>query len=144
MFMCRNYFLLLIPAVVVTSDKDFRMHDALPSNNCTEFCGVGTCVQLTEFSLGSCLCIKPYIDLGNDRCSYRAKSKLVTFLLSFFTGGLGVDWFYLSDGYAGYIIAGIFKLITFGGLGLWWLVDWIRILCDSFYDGGGNPLFQDL
>ena len=30
---------------------------------------------------------------------------------------LGADWFYLSDGSGGYIVAGIFKLLTLGGLG---------------------------
>ena len=115
-----------------------------PNTNCSEVCGVGACVKTTEFSLGSCLCIKPYIDMGNRRCVYPAKSKLVAFLLSFLVGGMGVDWFYLSGGHASYIVAGILKLLTFGGLGVWWLTDWIRILCDSFYDGAGNSLYQDL
>ena len=30
---------------------------------------------------------------------------------------LGADWFYLSAGSAGYIVAGVFKLLTCGGLG---------------------------
>merc|ERR1712080_26411 len=47
----------------------------------------------------------------------KGKSKLVAFLLSFFLGEFGVDWFYLSNGSAGYIVAGIFKLITLGFLG---------------------------
>ena len=29
----------------------------------------------------------------------------------------GADWFYLSAGSGGYIAAGVFKLLTFGGLG---------------------------
>ena len=28
--------------------------------------------------------------------------------------------------------------------GLWWLVDWIRVLDDTFYDGNGNPLMNDM
>ena len=74
----------------------------------------------------------------------KGKSKLAAFLISFLVGGLGVDWFYLSDGVAGYIVAGVFKIITFGGMGIWWLVDWIRILTDSFPDGNGLPLNDDM
>lgn len=44
---------------------------------------------------------------------FTGKSKLTTFLLSFF-GLFGVDWFYLSGGSAGYIFAGICKLCTIG------------------------------
>lgn len=64
------------------------------------------------------------------------------FLESFFVGGFGVDWFVLAKvngGYnGGYICAGIFKLLTFGGI--WWLVDWIRILANSFDDSNGYAL----
>ena len=39
------------------------------------------------------------------------KSKLAAFLLSFFLGGFGADWFYLSRGVASYIIVGIVKML---------------------------------
>ena len=68
---------------------------------------------------------------GSNQCTYQQKSKLAAFLLSFFVGGLGADWFYLSVGNGGYIAAGVFKLLTLGGLGIWWLVDWIRVLVYS-------------
>jgi TM2 domain-containing membrane protein YozV len=74
----------------------------------------------------------------------KGKSKLGAFLISFLVGGIGVDWFYLSNGHAGYIVAGVFKLLTFGGIGIWWLVDWIRILTDSFPDGDGVELKIDM
>ncbi|CAF5042852.1 unnamed protein product, partial [Rotaria sp. Silwood1] len=55
-------------------------------------------------------------------------------------GVFGADWFYLAAGNGGYIAAGVFKLLTFGGLGIWALVDWIRVLTDSFPDGQGVSL----
>ena len=39
------------------------------------------------------------------------KSKLADFLLSFFLGGFGADWFYLSRGVASYIIVGMVKML---------------------------------
>lgn len=46
------------------------------------------------------------------------KSYLVALLLSYFLGSLGVDRFYL-----GKVGTGIAKLVTFGGLGIWQLID---------------------
>lgn len=42
--------------------------------------------------------------------------------ISFFAGLWGIDRFYVED-----IALGILKLITFGGLGLWWLIDLVII-----------------
>ena len=47
-------------------------------------------------------------------------------LLSFFVGSLGIDRFYL-----GCIGTGILKLLTAGGLGVWTLIDFVRILAGS-------------
>ena len=111
-------------------------------------CGNGACRKVSSAvnakPEATCVCRKPYIDQGEYKCSYAAKSKLVAFLLSMFLGGLGVDWFYLSAGNGGYIVGGVFKLITGGGLGLWWLVDWIRILAGTFNDGEGMELYADM
>lgn len=43
-------------------------------------------------------------------------------LMSIFFGSLGVDRFIM-----GHVGLGILKLITFGGCGVWWLVDLILI-----------------
>lgn len=58
-----------------------------------------------------------------------------TLILSIFLGGLGIDRFYL-----GYTLLGILKLITGGGLGLWWLIDIILILTRKMTDSNGNAL----
>ena len=65
------------------------------------------------------------------------KDWLVALLLSFFVGGLGVDRFYL-----GYVGLGILKLVTLGGCGVWWLIDFILIAMNKLPDAEGNPLQQ--
>ena len=63
------------------------------------------------------------------------KDWLVTLLLCFFLGGIGVHRFY-----AGKIGTGILQLITFGGCGIWTLVDLVMILTGKFTDKDGNAI----
>jgi TM2 domain-containing membrane protein YozV len=63
------------------------------------------------------------------------KPFLVTWLLSLFLGFLGVDRFYL-----GKIGTGIVKLLTLGGLGVWYLIDLIIILSNAAKDKNGVAL----
>lgn len=60
---------------------------------------------------------------------------IVALLLSIFLGQLGVDRFYL-----GYIGLGLLKLFTFGGCGVWWLIDIILIATRKVNDSDGQPL----
>jgi TM2 domain-containing membrane protein YozV len=46
------------------------------------------------------------------------KDPVISITLSVLIGGLGVDRFYIGD-----IGLGVAKLLTGGGLGIWWLVD---------------------
>ena len=99
-------------------------------------CDNGKC----DTASSKCQCTKGYATFNNVSCNYEQKSKLTAFLVSFLAGGIGVDWFYLANGNGGYIAAGVFKLLTCGGAGIWYTVDWIRILCDTFKDGNGVAL----
>ena len=49
--------------------------------------------------------------------------RFLYFLVSFFLGELGIDRFIV-----GKIGTGLLKLITLGGLGIWWIIDWVKIL----------------
>lgn len=63
------------------------------------------------------------------------KSYLGAFLLSLLLGGLGVDRFYL-----GYIGTGVLKLLTLGGLGVWYLIDLITIFTNNKKAKDGTSL----
>ncbi|HCC37865.1 MAG TPA: hypothetical protein DEQ14_09760 [Treponema sp.] len=63
---------------------------------------------------------------------------LILVIISFFLGGLGVDRFYV-----GKIGTGILKLITMGGLGVWWLIDFVLILLGKFTDIDGNIISRE-
>ena len=63
------------------------------------------------------------------------KSFLTTWLLSLFLGYWGVDRFYL-----GKVGTGLLKLFTFGGVGVWALIDLIITLAGKQTDKAGNSL----
>lgn len=63
------------------------------------------------------------------------KSFVTTWILSLLLGGLGVDRFYL-----GKVGTGLLKLFTFGGLGIWALIDLILVLAGKQRDKSGAAL----
>lgn len=63
------------------------------------------------------------------------KSFVTTWLLSLLLGALGVDRFYL-----GKVGTGLLKLFTFGGLGVWALIDLVIILSGGMTDKRRQPL----
>ena len=60
------------------------------------------------------------------------KTYLMASILSFFLGVLGIDRLYL-----GYVGTGLLKMFTFGGFGIWALIDLIRILTRNLPDSDG-------
>ena len=50
------------------------------------------------------------------------KDPTISLVLSILVGGLGVDRFYIGD-----IGAGVGKLLTGGGFGIWWIIDMFNI-----------------
>lgn len=62
---------------------------------------------------------------------------LAAFFLSFMWGVFGVDRFYL-----GKIWTGLLKLVTFGGFGIWAIIDLTMIMSGSMRDKQGNELID--
>eukprot|EP00416_Gambierdiscus_australes_P035875 CAMPEP_0171109586 /NCGR_PEP_ID=MMETSP0766_2-20121228/70863_1 /TAXON_ID=439317 /ORGANISM="Gambierdiscus australes, Strain CAWD 149" /LENGTH=238 /DNA_ID=CAMNT_0011571341 /DNA_START=161 /DNA_END=877 /DNA_ORIENTATION=- len=93
--------------------------------------GHGRCVEwfdtlpsfafnISEHRLSFCECDQDWAD---PECRTERKSQLTAFLLSLFLGMFGADQFYL-----GFIWPqGIVKLLTLGGVGIWWIYDIVRI-----------------
>jgi TM2 domain-containing membrane protein YozV len=60
------------------------------------------------------------------------KNYVAAILLCFFLGSLGVHRFY-----TGKIGTGILMLITFGGFGIWTIIDFVMLVCGQFKDVDG-------
>jgi TM2 domain-containing membrane protein YozV len=76
-----------------------------------------------------------YGDTGTSSAQVSDKGFVPTILLCFFLGVMGVHRFYV-----GKIGTGLLMLITFGGFGIWSLVDFIMIVVGSFTDADGLPI----
>mgnify|MGYP001348717281 CR=1 FL=1 len=66
-----------------------------------------------------------------------SKDWLTTLLLCAFMGGFGAHRFY-----TGHTKIGIIQILTFGGFGIWVLIDLIMILSGSFKDINGYKLIK--
>lgn len=64
------------------------------------------------------------------------KSRGIAALLCYLVGGFGVHRFYVGRTTSGIMMI----LFGWATLGIWWLVDFIMILCGEFKDIDGKPL----
>lgn len=77
----------------------------------------------------------PHVPPQRALVQYSDKSLSVAILLSYFGGLFGVDRFYL-----GQIGLGILKLVTFGGIGVWYVIDLVLLALGQIKDKQGLPL----
>ena len=63
------------------------------------------------------------------------KGFIPTILLCFFLGAFGIHRFYV-----GKVGTGILQLLTFGGLGVWTLIDFVMIVIGKFSDAEGQTI----
>lgn len=80
---------------------------------------------------------QPFQPLAQTQPMQSEKSWVAVLLLCLLgvIGIAGIDRFY-----TGRIILGILKLLTFGGLGLWTIIDVILIVTGNYKDGNGNAI----
>ena len=69
----------------------------------------------------------------NEKRGVSEKGFVPTLLLCFFLGVIGVHRFYV-----GKIGTGVLQLLTFGGLGIWCLIDFVMIVVGNFTDKQGR------
>jgi len=72
----------------------------------------------------------PIMDMASGK---NGKSQLIALLLCLFFGPLGLHRFYL-----GYYEIGIIQILTFGGCGIWYLIDLILILTGDLKPRNGD------
>lgn len=75
--------------------------------------------------VGFCQCDQDWAD---PECGTKRKSQMTAFFYSLFLGFFGADYFYL-----GFPLWGCVKLLTLGGLGIWWLIDTVRLAAGPVY-----------
>lgn len=68
--------------------------------------------------------------VGKGVVKQRNVNWILALVMSILFGSLGVDRFIM-----GHVGLGILKLITFGGFGIWWLIDLILIATKHSFEG---------
>ena len=71
------------------------------------------------------------------QCQRTSKSQLTAILLSLFVGGFGADRFYL-----GHYVSAVFKMLTFGGLGIAYFADFL-LICMGYLGPADGSLYAE-
>ena len=142
--------IILLPVVIITAILAFAV-DYISFVKLLGITGatlsLGFMQPLTLWLPASALCSRYQLVKRKDAKAWQSeevnhpmyKNKLTAILLSIFTGGLGIDRFYL-----GYTGLGVLKLLTAGGLGIWSLIDLIMICTGSLRPADGSPWEEEL
>ena len=72
-----------------------------------------------------------------DEAKISSKSRLIALLCCFFMGFIGLHRFYVDKKGTG-----ILMILTFGGVGIWVIIDLMMIILGSFQDKEGKIVFK--
>lgn len=93
----------------------------------------GAVINIKAVICPKCGVSQPLSKIQTNETSTIDDKWLIALLLCIFLGPLGIHRFY-----TGHTKTGIIQLITFGGCGIWALIDLITIAMGKFKDGKGN------
>ena len=132
------YLLSALPAIVYIHglDKFYLGQTGLGIAKLLTFggCGIWTIIDNVIYGGGAGRDVQGRI-LNRDRSNPGTRSQMTAYVLSWLLGWCGADRFYL-----GFIGLGIVKLLTFGGCGVWYIVDLIIVGVGSMRDAEGKTL----
>ena len=139
-----------VPAPATVGDHFTKTSGVIKCAKDSECGAHGSCARPDPDAAHSvCVCESPYINLidGEQRnaCVYEGVTRTGALVASGLGGIFGIDWFILSRGTnLSFIYAGLAKLSTLGGFGVWWAYDFARVASGAVTDGNGMPLFADM
>jgi TM2 domain-containing membrane protein YozV len=80
--------------------------------------------------------VRQSYNVTNTEVYQKNESKwITTLLLCWFLGLFGFHRFY-----TGHTVTGAIQLLTFGGCGIWTLIDFITIIAGNYKDANGYPI----
>ena len=107
--------LLMFAVMVAVAEDVSHQKSAVVACPQDHDCGNGVCMApiISEPSYLICQCDRGYTTVTSP-CDQELKSQLAAFLVSFFLGMTGADWFYLSNHSTYYIGIGALKFMLIG------------------------------
>ncbi|CAF3697186.1 unnamed protein product [Rotaria sp. Silwood1] len=127
MYICRYCYQTPLDELACTSNIACRHYQN--SNHYKSNCTIADDTQL---------CLGSRTFYRNIECNWTSgHKKLNTLLISIFFGGLGFDRFYL-----GHIKEALGKIFSFGGLGIWTLIDSVLIACGYLTPDDGSVYME--